>query len=150
MRDMEMNDKTFVTFSSHSVRFQKTAESFEIVGRYSPEGPFVLSITGRVLGVEAASLVDTVCMELDDESGHMIVDLTGCSFFSSVALGFMFAFADQRQQHGCRLVVATSSDSQIRKMFEIMGMEYLFEFTESLDGALRRVKEINGEKDGRP
>lgn len=108
------------------------AEEFSVNGELSADGVPTLAIRGKVLGAEAATLVDRVCEPFADVPGDLIIDLAQCTFFSSVAIGFVVALAHQRQKHGGRLIILKAS-LQIKKSIYVMGMGDYFTFIESLD-----------------
>lgn len=109
---------------------------FEVHGEVSPEGFPCLRVKGRVLGMEAASLVETVGARLDAVDGHLFLDLTDCTFFSSVALGFVFELAKQRMEKGFKLFVIEASP-QILKMIGMMGMRGIAHFCASREEAAK-------------
>ena len=108
---------------------------FQVFSRISPEGLPLITITGRVLGVEAASLTDRVCDRYAAVKGNILMDLHECSFFSSIALGFIYNLADQRKKMEGTLVVI-GAGQQIRKMVYMMGMGEYFSFVDTFEEAL--------------
>ena len=108
---------------------------FQVFSRISPEGLPLINITGRVLGVEAASLTDRVCNRYAAVKGNILMDLHECSFFSSIALGFIYNLADQRKKMEGTLVVI-GAGQQIRKMVYMMGMGEYFSFVDTFEEAL--------------
>ncbi|MBP5232487.1 MAG: STAS domain-containing protein [Planctomycetes bacterium] len=108
---------------------------FQVFSRISPEGLPLITITGRVLGVEAASLTDRVCNRYAAVKGNILMDLHECSFFSSIALGFIYNLADQRKKMEGTLVVI-GAGQQIRKMVYMMGMGEYFSFVDTFEEAL--------------
>lgn len=108
------------------------AAEFSITGELSANGLPVLIVRGKVLGAEAATLVDRVCEPFSEVRGDLIIDLAQCTFFSSVAIGFVVALAQQRQQHGGRLIILKAA-LQIKKSIYVMGMGDYFTFIESLE-----------------
>ena len=108
---------------------------FRVYSRVLPEGLPLITITGRVLGVEAASLTDRVCDRYAAVKGNILMDLHECSFFSSIALGFIYNLADQRKKMEGTLVVI-GAGQQIRKMVYMMGMGEYFSFVDTFEEAL--------------
>ena len=108
---------------------------FQVFSRISPEGLPLITITGRVLGVEAASLTDRVCNRYAAVKGNILMDLHECSFFSSIALGFIYNLADQRKKMEGTLVVI-GAGQQIRKMVYMMGMGEYFSFVDTFEEAI--------------
>ena len=108
---------------------------FQVFSRITPEGYPLITITGRVLGLEAASLTDRVCSRYADVKGNILMDLHDCSFFSSIALGFIYNLADQRKKMEGTLVVI-GAGQQIRKMVYMMGMGEYFSFVDTFAEAI--------------
>lgn len=108
---------------------------FRVYSRVLPEGLPLITITGRVLGVEAASLTDRVCDRYAAVKGNILMDLHECSFFSSIALGFIYNLADQRKKMEGTLVVI-GAGQQIRKMVYMMGMGEYFSFVDTFEDAI--------------
>ena len=108
---------------------------FQVVSSVLPEGLPLITITGRVLGVEAASLTDRICDRFTAVKGNILMDLHECSFFSSIALGFIYNLADQRKKMAGSLVVI-GAGQQIRKMVYMMGMGEYFSFVDTFEEAL--------------
>lgn len=111
-----------------------TCADFSVTGITLHDLP-ALVITGRVLGVTAATLVDRICRYFDDVSGNMIIDLGGCQFFSSVALGFVVALANQRKQQGGQLILQ-QANRQVQQVIFMMDMGDYFIFTSSPEETL--------------
>ena len=122
-------DKALITDLLHGAAVQ--AEEFSISGELSANGLPLLHVHGKVLGAEAATLVDRVCEPFSEVPGDLVIDLAQCTFFSSVAIGFIVALAHQRQKHGGRLIILKAS-LQIKKSIYLMGMGDYFTFIESL------------------
>lgn len=114
----------------------ETSPDFEIHGEVSPEGIPTIRVEGRVLGNEASQLVETVGGRLQSVQGHLFLDLTRCTFFSSVALGFVFALAKQRTDMGFKLFIIEASP-QILKMIGMLGMRGMAHFCANREEALR-------------
>ena len=108
---------------------------FQVVSRVLPEGLPLITITGRVLGVEAASLTDRICNRYAAVKGNILMDLHECTFFSSIALGFIYNLADQRKKMEGSLVVI-GAGQQIRKMVYMMGMGEYFSFVDTFEAAI--------------
>lgn len=102
---------------------------FSISGAVTNTTP-TLIICGKVLGVAAASLVDKICHNFNDVMGDLIIDLSGCHFFSSVALGFIVAMADQRKKNDGQLILQ-QANKQIKQVIYMMDMGKFFIFTDS-------------------
>lgn len=114
----------------------EASADFEVHGEVFPEGFPCIRVEGRVLGNEAARLVETVGARLDSMEGHLFLDLTDCTFFSSVALGFVFELAKQRMDKGFKLFIIEASP-QILKMIGMLGMRGMAHFCASREEAVR-------------
>lgn len=128
--EQEELDKLTAEFADTVVE----SPDFSVCGEINEDGLPVIKIKGRVLGVQAASLVDKICHKTDELPGNILVDLSCCDFFSSVALGFIFTLAEQRKNHGGNLVIISASE-QIKKMVFMMGMGGLFNFVSDINEA---------------
>jgi len=117
------------------------SSDFKVISRMLPEGLPLITISGRVTGVEAAALTDRFCHLYAGIPGNILVDLSTTTFFSSIALGFIYNLADQRkQEHGALMLIG--AHQQIHKMLYMMGMGDYFQFVETLDEALAFSKSV--------
>lgn len=112
---------------------------FSIEGTMAGDQLPVLRFHGRIVGADAACLVDSVCRNFDDVAGHMVLDLSDCSFFSSVAIGFVVELAKQRELNGGHLVIA-AANRQIRHVIGMLGGHAMFRFCEDVAAALRSAE----------
>jgi anti-sigma B factor antagonist len=60
-----------------------------------------------------------------DSASDIVVDLAECTFIDSTALGILLAAKQRLRGSGARLAVVTD-DHNIRKVFEITGLDKLF------------------------
>lgn len=134
-----MNDKNAARMDDETRRklqfSMEDSEDFQLFSTVTPEGLPLLTITGKVMGIGASVLTDRVCDHYADIDGNILMDLHQCTFFSSIALGFIYNLADQRQQRHGRLVVIGAGE-QIRKMIYMMAMGEFFVFVDSFQDAL--------------
>lgn len=114
------------------------SSEFKVVSTLTPEGIPLLTISGRLVGIEAAALTDRVCHRFEDIEGTVLIDLRDCVFFSSIALGFLYNFAHQRQKKNSKLLIVNAS-KQIRKMVCMMGMGEHFSFAETMEEAVKSI-----------
>ncbi len=118
-------------------RFQ--GEEFSIDGNLASGKIPVLRFHGRIVGSDAALLVDSICRNFDDVAGHMILDLRDCTFFSSVAIGFVVELATQREKNGGHLIIA-SATRQIRQVIGMLGVRGAFVFCDGVEDAVRSAE----------
>ncbi len=111
---------------------------FSVTGDLEADFP-TLIITGKVLGIAAATLIDRICDNFEGLPGDMVIDLSGCQFFSSVALGFIVALADQRKKNNGHLILQ-QANRQIQQVIFMMDMGDYFIFTDSAEDTLKHRK----------
>lgn len=113
---------------------------FSIHGNLAAPHLPALHIKGRIVGADAALLVNKVCCNFDDVGGSMILDLKECTFFSSVAVGFVVELAKQREENGGRLIIAAAS-RQIRQVIGMLGVGNAFRFCDTLEEGVKSTTE---------
>jgi len=63
---------------------------------------------------------------------RLVVDLTGCTFLSSTGLRALLE-ADGQRGEGSQRIVLVAPDPHIRKVFEIAGVDAIFELVDHYD-----------------
>jgi len=69
-------------------------------------------------------------------ASQVVVDLSDCTFLDSTALGVLIATRTQLRRHAELTLVAT--DRNIRKVFEITGLDRLFAIAPTRTDALKQ------------
>jgi anti-anti-sigma factor len=96
----------------------------------------VLEVEGE-LGLSTADLLGEA---LSEASGSVIVDLTGCSLVDSTGLALLLRAAQRFEQGSDRLAVVVR-DPEIRRLFEITGIDMTVAVHASRDEALANLLE---------
>ena len=92
----------------------------------------------------ALALEQTLVGVAEDRTGELIVDLTGCSFLGSRELGARIATRERLERSNRRLALVLSNPSVLR-IFQITQSDKLFEIYPSLDAAVARDGNGNGD-----
>ena len=96
---------------------------------------YVVSVTGEIDVSNAARLAEECDRVIDLGATRLVVDLVGLSFMDSVALGTLTRAAKRIRAEGGECVVAVD-DPRIRRVFEITGLDRIFQIERSLAEAI--------------
>ncbi len=91
---------------------------------------------GEVDLATALALEQTLLGAVEDGTGEVIVDLTGCSFLDSRGLRALIATRARLERSNRRLALVLSNPSVLR-IFQITRCDRLFEIYPSLRAAVR-------------
>ena len=111
-----------------------TSQRFVAAVDQLDNGTPVVSVMGEVDMATAPSLEQALLDATEDRTGEVIVDLTGCNFFDSTGLHALLATREQLERSNRPLTVALSNPS-VLKIFQITGLDELFEIYPSLRAA---------------
>ena len=85
----------------------------------------VVSVAGELDMYTAPTFEDQIFTALGNGPGRVVVDLSGCDFLDSTALGILVA-ANKRLGEQRNRLVLVSSDHNILRAFEIAGLDGTF------------------------
>jgi anti-sigma B factor antagonist len=100
---------------------------------------------GEVDLATVPALAQTLGGVADDQTGDVIVDLTGCRFLDSRGLGALIAIRARLERSHRRLALVLANQSVLR-IFQITQLDEVFEIYPSLRAALDR--DGNGNRNG--
>lgn len=125
----QIDSKVPRRFSRHvapgaTLRFVVATEQLE-------NGTPVVSVTGEVDLATAPALERTLLEAAEDRTGGVIVDLSDCSFFDSRGLTALLATRARLARANRELALVLANPS-VAKIFEITGLDQLFEIYPSL------------------
>jgi anti-sigma B factor antagonist len=89
-------------------------------------GEQLVSVAGQVDLYTAPELKVAVSRAIDEGAQHLTVDLTGTTFMDSTGLGVLVG-ARKRLRLLDGSITVVCPDSGIRRLFEISGLNHLFE-----------------------
>jgi anti-sigma B factor antagonist len=110
-------------------------------------GTPVVSVMGEVDLATVPALAQTLGGVVDDRTGDVIVDLTGCRFLDSRGLGALIAIRVRLERSDRRLALVLANQSVLR-IFQITQLDEVFEIYPSLRAALDRNGNGNGNGHG--
>jgi anti-sigma B factor antagonist len=99
---------------------------------------YVVSVTGELDIATAGKLSEELERTSNLGARRLIVDLVGLTFIDSVALGVLTEEARRLRSDG-GLCVVVSQDPRILRVFEITGLDRIFQIERSLAEAVEGV-----------
>lgn len=99
------------------------------------EGWTVLEVGGEVDVATAPRLREQLIKLVNDQRYRIVVDLLGVDFIDSTGLGVLIGALKRVRTHDGDLVLVCA-DARIVKVFEITGLDRVFEIHGSVDGAV--------------
>jgi len=111
---------------------------FAIEDRDVDSDRHVIALAGQVDLFTAPEFKERIAQAVEKGKTRLVIDLTGVTFMDSTALGVLVgALRRVRPLDGAIAVVAT--DSKIRALFDLTGLDTTFPLHDSLDEALRTL-----------
>lgn len=101
------------------------------------DGTWVVAVAGEIDLYTAPEFKRHLIGVAKDGAASLIVDLGECSFIDSTALGILIE-ANRRLEGSMRSLVVISDDRNIRKVFEVTGLDRVFTICRSRDEALNQ------------
>jgi anti-sigma B factor antagonist len=109
------------------------------------DGTCVVSIEGELDLYTAAGFEQALWVALSDGAAAVIVDLTNCDFLDSTALDILVS-VNKRLGSSAGISIVTA-DRQIRKIFEITGLDRVFAIHPTRAAAMNSRARAKGWKD---
>jgi len=103
----------------------------------------VVSVRGEVDRATAPALEETLVAVTEEQTGDVIVDMTGCRFFDSTGLRLLLASKERLEGSNRRMALVLSNPVVLR-IFQITRYDELFEIYPSLRAAVDRDGNGNG------
>lgn len=113
---------------------------FTIENQLLADDTRVVSVAGELDMYTAPSFEQQVHAALDD-GARVVIDLTGCSFMDSTALGILLSTRKQLGGKNDRLVLV-AAERNILKLFEITGLETTFTIVPTRAAALNGAARV--------
>jgi anti-sigma B factor antagonist len=107
---------------------------FVISSRRLANGTFVVAASGEVDLYRAPELERALAGSLAEGTAQLVVDLSEATFVDSTALHVLLRAARQLDREAGELIVVVP-DANVRKVFEITGLDRLFAVVSSLSTA---------------
>ena len=104
---------------------------------------YVVSVSGELDIATAGRFAEEFERTADRDARRVIVDLIGLTFIDSVALGVLTEEARRLRSAGGTCIVV-SQDPRILRVFEITGLDRIFQIERSLAEAVEGVISTNG------
>ena len=116
--------------------------NLQVDGQATPDGIVVVSITGRSLSADVSTLIGEVTTLLAEADGHLVLDLQGCDYLSSFAVGALAELADRRRARD-RRVVLVRVNRTVDRVLGIMGLRDAFPTYPDVDTALTALRDAS-------
>jgi anti-sigma B factor antagonist len=114
--------------------------NFGITCEQLEDGVAVIALTGEVDLYTAPELKQELLDVIEAGSANVVVDLAGTTFIDSTTLGVLVSGLKRVRPGGGQLPLVVT-DRNIRKIFEITGLDRVFPIHETRDGALESLVE---------
>jgi anti-sigma B factor antagonist len=109
------------------------------------EGPIaVISLTGEVDLYTAPEFKAELVKVIEGRAEHVVVDLSDTSFIDSTTLGVLISGVKRLGPRNGRLVLVIT-DRNIRKIFDITGLDRVFPIFEERERALADLRSAAGD-----
>jgi anti-sigma B factor antagonist len=109
--------------------------NFEIKTEKLANDTYAISLAGEIDLYTAPEFKQQLLEVIGDGATHVIVDLTSTTFIDSTTLGVLVGGLRRLRATDGRLTIVCS-DPNITKIFEITGLDRVFDLTETRDEAL--------------
>ena len=104
------------------------------------DGVSIIALTGEVDLYTAPDLKEELVRVIDAGARRVVIDLTDTTFIDSTTLGVLVSGLKRLRPEGGQLMLVIT-DRNIKKIFEITGLDRVFPIHEARTGAL---EELNG------
>lgn len=108
---------------------------FKVETEFVGDEAHVVSVAGELDMYTAPPFEQQILDALDSGRGRVVVDLSGCEFIDSTALGILLTATERLGEQSDRLVLVTA-DRSIVKVFEISGLDRAFTIVPTRASAL--------------
>ncbi|MEM8964541.1 MAG: STAS domain-containing protein [Acidobacteriota bacterium] len=107
-----------------------------IVEKSRREGLTILTIEGIIkLGESAQFLAQTLDRALENDEGHVILDLEKINYIDSTGIGELVGYLGRFQNRDRKLILVKASD-RILKLLEMSQLDRIFPIYNDLDAAV--------------
>lgn len=107
-----------------------------IVEKGRVEGMTVLSVEGIIkLGESAQFLVQTLERVLENDEGHVLIDLARINYIDSTGIGELVGYLGRFRGRDRKLILVNPSE-RIRKLLQVAQLDRLFPIYDSVDAAV--------------
>lgn len=113
----------------------READALTLTGEVHESGVLIIHVHGRTLGTAVSQVVDQLCRFMEEQPGHVVLDMGECQYLSSFAFGALARLAVTHRAAGWTVVVAAASE-RVTKVAEIMGFQEVLSFYTSIDEAV--------------
>jgi anti-sigma B factor antagonist len=110
--------------------------NFSLTTETTDAGASVIALNGEVDLYTAPELKDELVRVVDGGATAVVVDLTNATFIDSTTLGVLISGVKRLRPSGGSLELVVT-DKNIRKIFEITGLDRVFTLHRERDAAVR-------------
>lgn len=108
---------------------------FNIQSKEAPNGTAIVEVAGELDLYTAPRLKETLLATLENDASRIVVDMTDVHFIDSSALGVLIGAVKRLHSREGRLVLV-SLDENVNWIFQITGLNNVFDIYPTLDEAL--------------
>ncbi len=113
---------------------------FDLKSERNPDGVAIIEVSGELDLYTAQRLKEALLGALDDGSLKIIVDMSGVHFIDSSALGVLIGGVKRLKPKSGKLVLV-SVDENVNWIFQITGLNSVFDIFQSKEEALAGLTE---------
>jgi anti-sigma B factor antagonist len=103
------------------------------------EGRYVIALAGEVDLYTSPELKEELARIIEQGPAHVVIDLTATTFIDSTALGVLIRGVDQLRARGQGRLSVVCTDRDINRIFEVTGLDRVFEVYASRADALHEA-----------
>ncbi len=106
------------------------------VAKSRVDGAVILTVEGIIkLGESAVFLVESLDRVLENDDGHVLLDLSKINYIDSTGIGELVAYLGRFQSRNRKLILINPSE-RIRKLLALARLDELFHIAETVEEAL--------------
>lgn len=105
------------------------------------DGLLVLAVHGELDQATVPTLHATADPLVDEGEGSLLVDLSGCGFIDSSGLAAFVAMRERVTATPGREFALCNPESQVRRLFELTGLDTAMSLLDSRDAALAYLRD---------
>ena len=90
------------------------------------EGVPIIELHGELDAYTCSTFRDTMTEIIDQGNASIVVNMVGVEYIDSSGLGTLVGGLKRASERGGKIAVVCSNSNQIRKVFEITGLEKVF------------------------
>lgn len=119
-----------------------------IIDKRRVEGMVLLNVEGIIkLGQSAEFLVQSLERSLEQDEGHVLLDLSKINYIDSTGIGELVGYLSRFSERNRKLILVSPSD-RIQKLLRVAQIDSLFPTYDSVEEAIRAERGEGAENGG--